>query len=178
MDKLLAWVKDNPQVSAAIFTCLISPGLLAAGSATKEAWDAWVVAGVPWGRSTDAIEQAALWEVNAGCFRNKEFTSITNESNVEVGTLVCPTGDILVSVQKQSDEHPTFKWIKVSDIEPGTNVGVHFGLFSRAYATGHSHGDYITKIIYIGNAKCKKLTINKYTGTVVHVEIVNNCRSI
>ncbi len=51
---------------------------------------------VPFGRSFDAQEQNRLWEANFDCTQKATFTSMTNKQQVEIGSFVCDSGDVLL----------------------------------------------------------------------------------
>ena len=49
---------------------------------------------IPFGMSRMASEENKLWKKNFECSKG-EFLSVKNELNIEVGTIICRSGDVL-----------------------------------------------------------------------------------
>ena len=72
--------------------------------------------GVPFGRSVDAREQNQLWENNFACVQSAMFTTITNEYNVQMGSVVCPSGDVLLRCKRPEWRAPHLRWVAWGDV--------------------------------------------------------------
>ncbi len=70
--------------------------------------------GVPFGDSAAAAAQHALWERNLECTR-QGFTLVVNPHQVEVGALVCPSGDVLLRVRPPGGD-PHYRWVSAEGL--------------------------------------------------------------
>lgn len=169
--ELLTWVKENQAFAGTVFTVLVGPAIVAAGTASKEAWDAWVVADVPWGQSSHAMQQKRLWEVNMPCVQTTEFTTITNKQDVEIGTIICPSGDILISAKSPIDQYPSFKWVSWDSESGSISMEISLDLFSKAYAqqqvASYYEDGYLIQVLRYPDGHCVKFWINPYNGVVI-----------
>jgi hypothetical protein len=175
---LLQWTKDNPGVAAAIWPVILT-GVFAALASTKEMYMAYIT-GSDWGKSSYAIEQKRLWEINMPCVQNTQFELVLNNHNVEIGTIVCPTGDVLISAKGPTADHPSFKWVSWNEVTPTPSTAFKFKLFNEAHAQQvmcqmMTPNGYIRKRIQYYDGTCWDLTVNPYTGQVVH-SIQVDCR--
>jgi hypothetical protein len=135
--------------------------------------------GVPIGTSRDAEQQTALWQRNFECSKNSQFQTIKTQSNVEVGSIVCETGDVLLKSRPPATE-AQYRWVSWTDIGPKTHSE---RLFSIAYANAEVI-PYVIRVQsdaicqkWLGNGLllrrvrtangCIEEVINTYNGSVV-----------
>jgi len=171
MKELLKFIKDNPKVSATIITT-ITPGIFAAAAATFEMYRAYAT-GAEWGKSYYAIEQKALWENNLPCMQNSKFSYITNNHKVEIGTVVCETGDVLISAKKPGQDHPAFKWVSWGKIS--TDSALNIDLISTAEAgtilsQHYNEKGELVQEVQEDDGSCIRYYINPYNGQVTYSE--------
>jgi hypothetical protein len=67
--------------------------------------------GVPFGESRDAEKQTTLWQHNYECSRSAEFRTIVTPENVEIGSTVCASGDVLLRGKRPGSQYPQFRWV-------------------------------------------------------------------
>jgi hypothetical protein len=95
--------------------------------------------GVPFGGSKDALEQNQLWEENFDCANHAVFTQITTKKAVEIGSVVCDSGDVLLRGKRPEWDRPKYRWVAGSDVAPSQATGLKVGLldllFPPAYAS-------------------------------------------
>ncbi|MGZ5649676.1 MAG: hypothetical protein ACXWG8_05030 [Usitatibacter sp.] len=120
---------------------LVYPSIaMAMISAVPTLYQAYVShkANVPFQMAFDAEEQARLWMVNEECTRNAQYTTILTPHQVEVGSLICKSGDVLLRAKRPEWDNPQLRWVAWSSIaaskDPArTNTGL-LGLISSAQA--------------------------------------------
>ncbi len=66
---------------------------------------------VEFGSSNIANEQKMLWIKNFDCTSNNNLQYIQNEHLHTVGSLVCPSGDILISGRSKKSPYPVMQWV-------------------------------------------------------------------
>jgi hypothetical protein len=76
------------------------------------------VLGVPFGRSFDAQEQNRLWQANFECSQKAKFSVIVNKNNVEIGSAVCESGDVLLRGKRPGWDTPQMRWVAWSEVAP------------------------------------------------------------
>ena len=79
-----------------------------------------------------AEEQNRLWQQNLLCARDQEIQSLRTSHNIEVGAWVCPSGDVLVLIERPSAEQTTYRWVSARTLEQG--AGLQFLRPAAAYA--------------------------------------------
>src|SRR5262249_15538787 len=65
---------------------------------------------VPFERVPGAKRQSELWETNFECARKGSIETITTDLNTQVSVTMCPSGDVLVTVQRP-DSRQVSRWI-------------------------------------------------------------------
>lgn len=116
-----------------------------------------------------------LWDKNAKCFREKEYTGITTNHNIRVEVLMCPNGDILAKVEKPNGEEK-YRWIGFENLD---HRSAFFDrLVAKAYADegvaglafAQAGGQVLCKT-FLGKGRIKRI-IREPNGSCVE-EIVN-----
>lgn len=88
--------------------------------------------GVPFDKTQIALEQNRLWQKNYECSKS-EFMSIKSNHNIEVGTIICLSGDILIKVQSP-DAKPVFWWVGLKTFESNDQAAIGLWFINRAQA--------------------------------------------
>jgi hypothetical protein len=78
--------------------------------------------GVPFGRSFDAREQNRLWQENFDCAQRANFSPIINKKKVEIASVVCESGDILLRGKRPDWEQPQLRWVSWNEVAPTHTV--------------------------------------------------------
>lgn len=73
---------------------------------------------VPIGKSADAEEQRRLWEVNFECSRTHQPTSLKTPQSIEIASIICDTGDVLLTGKRPDWPAPKFRWVSAKDLAP------------------------------------------------------------
>ncbi|HPF59067.1 MAG TPA: hypothetical protein PK820_09775 [Candidatus Competibacteraceae bacterium] len=94
-------------------------------------YKSWKI-GVPFDKTQIALEQNRLWQKNYEC-SNNEFRSVKNNLNIEVGTIICLSGDVLIKVQIP-DAKPMFWWVGLKTFESNDQAGIDLWFIDRAQA--------------------------------------------
>lgn len=94
-------------------------------------YKSWKI-GVPFDKTQIALEQNRLWQKNYEC-SNNEFQSVKNNHNIEVGTIICLSGDVLIKVQIP-DAKPMFWWVGLKTFESNDQAGIDLWFIDRAQA--------------------------------------------
>lgn len=140
--------------------------------------------GVPHQTLWVATEQERLWEKNFDCAKNVPPHVFTTVSNASVNVIGCPSGDILVKVQKPDGPNEFFRWIEFNNaltqtsyLSPGVREAFAASqnppldqlaqsgttvICQRRDANG-----FIVRIIQFPNGSCEEEVINPFTGAVV-----------
>ncbi len=71
---------------------------------------------IPFGMSRIASEENKLWKKNFECSKG-EFISVKNSFNIEVGTIICRSGDVLLRIQAPGQES-IFRWVGLDSLTP------------------------------------------------------------
>jgi hypothetical protein len=113
-------------------------GLLGAVPTAKEVVKSYQF-DTTFGNSHDAEYQSRLWAKNSGCLRNAVFTPIKTEHSVEISTLICKSGDVLLIGKRPEWDMPQQRWVAWSDIAQDRNdkapkIGSLFELIPTAVA--------------------------------------------
>jgi hypothetical protein len=121
-----------------------------------------IINDVSFGHSADAIAQADLWRKNFECAKT-EFQSIINSHNIEVGSAVCRSGDILLRSKDPNAQEYQYRWVSWSEIGDMSGKGrstksVGAGIISAAMA-----GETKTKPLQIAEEK-PPLICQKWIG--------------
>jgi hypothetical protein len=98
---------------------------------------------VPYGKSAEAEQQLKLWQVNFDCMNKLPVIKpIRNDKNVEVASVVCDTGDVLI-VGTLPDRSKQMKWVSWNDVhddaggERGRGCGRGRGRHARGEERRH-----------------------------------------
>ncbi len=75
---------------------------------------------VPMFTSATAEQQQKLWQKNSDCLIGAKLEPIKTISNVEISTLVCKTGDVLLSGKRPGSAFPQQIWISWHEIARAT----------------------------------------------------------
>lgn len=73
---------------------------------------------VTFGSSFDAQEQNRLWRENFECVKNVTFSPIINKKNVEIASVVCESGDVLLRGRRPEWEQPQLRWVSWNEVAP------------------------------------------------------------
>ena len=164
IDGFLEALKKNQAMQVAV-TMFVLTGVGSAATHTVEMYRAWVVTGSDVGKSVYALEQKKLWELNPYCLRKPFKYEVLN--NTKVGTIVCDSGDVVVSRIKENEVHPKFKWVSWRAL----NTSLTF--VSEAQAGGVQFEQSPTKdvksmrIVYDTDGSCIVLYVDPYSGNTV-----------
>lgn len=91
--------------------------------------------GVPFGRSYDAGEQNRLWQENFDCAQKAIFAMIRNKKNVEIGSFVCESGDVLLRGKRPEWDQHQLRWVSWNEVAPGASRSAFLEIFRSAYAS-------------------------------------------
>ena len=94
--------------------------------------------GVPFGQSFDAQEQNRLWQENFQCIQNATFSIITNKHNVEIGSAVCASGDVLLQGKRPESNQQQFRWVSWRKVAPSEALGKGSNAFLRFFSTAQA----------------------------------------
>ena len=89
--------------------------------------------GAAWGETVQAQEQHEMWKSNFNCTKTVTPVTIHNVHNIVVSSLVCPSGDILITGQRPEDKDPTFMWVSLDNVLAGDTSSM-LDIFPKAYA--------------------------------------------
>jgi hypothetical protein len=81
---------------------------------------------VPFGSWAEAQKQNELWQKNSECLKSSTFTPIRNRDNVEIWSVVCESGDVLLEGRRPSWELPQKRWVAWNEIAPDRSPGKVF----------------------------------------------------
>lgn len=167
---MFKWCADNPKKAFALIPSILTAFAAVLGDAHELYLS--IKTGADFGKSDYAIEQSSLWGNNIQCFKDNQFTIVVNPHNVEVGTLVCKSGDILISAKQPDDQNPSYKWVSWKEsIEPVDDSDASISLFPMAVAQEQLcsvwiGGGILIQVIAMPNG-CFKQKIDTYTGRVI-----------
>ncbi|HVO67024.1 MAG TPA: hypothetical protein VMT12_11120 [Syntrophales bacterium] len=121
---------------------LLFPGLLTAIIGAVPAYVTLIRSiqlNVPIVKTFSAEEQNRLFLKNFECMRTRTATTITNKYNVDIQSLVCESGDVLVISKRPEWDQPQRRWVELDTVAPSTNLKQVetklLTLFSEVYAT-------------------------------------------
>ena len=89
--------------------------------------------GAPWGETVQAKAQHEMWKENFDCTKTTTPVTVQNTHNIAVSSLVCPSGDILITGKRPEDVDTTFMWVSLDNVLAG-DISSAFSIFPRAYA--------------------------------------------
>lgn len=168
---------------------LLYPSLVATLLSAVPTWLDHIQAakiGVKTSDLAQAKEQKRLWEANLDCTRAQEIQRIRTPRDTEVGAQVCPSGDVLVQIRRQSGDQNIFRWVSARTLEQEASL-----LFrpTAAYASQAVVAQVPQSVVNQrwvrqGMLKqrvrqgggCVDLVINTYTGNV-HSQVPVACNS-
>jgi hypothetical protein len=78
---------------------------------------------VSFGDSVAALAQVNLWRKNFDCAKT-EFQSIINAHNIEVGSAVCVSGDVLLRSKEPNAQEYQYRWVSWSEIGDASRKGI------------------------------------------------------
>lgn len=82
--------------------------------------------GVPFGSSFDAQEQTRLWQENFECAKKANFSTTINKNNVEIGSTVCESGDVLLRGKRPEWNLPQLRWVSWDEVAPSDKTSKDF----------------------------------------------------
>jgi len=146
--------------------------------------------GVPFGQSSQAVRENRLWQENADCAA-APFDGQSNQHNVRVDAVVCPSGHVLVRV-KPPGASTAYKWVPLDSVVSRTSPAALFDvLISRAHAqpaAPRASGNFEVKcqrwlgsgriqrrILDRASNKCFDEVVDTYTGKVVQSTPASSC---
>lgn len=177
------WISENPGKFLGLILPLFAGMGTSVGLTVEEAVSAYLT-GSEYGESVVAEEQKTLWKKNLTCLQNVKPVSIKNDHNIEVSTIVCPSGDVLVTAQKPGEADHASKWIGVDNLFQEETGVINFSFAPTAYADDqittwdptdvqqvwlkctYWSGDYLVKVMTDGIG-CMSYVVNPYTGQTV-----------
>jgi hypothetical protein len=176
MSKFWEWCKENPKTALSLIPAIPAVLTTIAGAlaSANELYDS-VVTGSEFGKSSYAIEQKTLWEANISCLAESKFNKIKNQHNVEIGTLICKSGDVLISNKKPDDDTESYRWVSWNNVDSGDSAMLfNISLMPEAYAGEKTNVCSVE--LPNGNIKqrikddwgyCWDITVNPYNGKVI-----------
>jgi hypothetical protein len=147
------WVLVYPTLAISLAGSM--PELI--GSLTKE---------VPFGKSADADEQNRLWRANIECAKNSGQI-IRNRHNVEIGSVVCDSGDVLLKGKLPDADDYAYRWVSWNTIAPPAKtalslVGTAHAAERPGPAMVRDQGPSVVCQRWVGNGQLlRRLSINK-----------------
>jgi len=133
-----------------------------------------------------AIEQEDLWKRNLECTRKEVPHIVRTNRNELLETTACPSGDILVRVQRP-DERTVYRWIGFNTF---TQVGYFLPDIEEAFAEDRYQNfdliaqtapvilcqyfdanGFLVRRMQLPNGQCQEEVINPNTGVVVTVRL-------
>lgn len=66
---------------------------------------------VPYTKVEEASSQQELWAKNIECLRNAVFTPTRNPNGVEISSVVCASGDVLLSGKRPGWSTAQYRWV-------------------------------------------------------------------
>lgn len=91
----------------------------------------------PFGMSRIASEENRLWKKNFECSKG-EFLSVKNDFNIEVGSIICRSGDVLLRIQAPGQQS-IYRWVGLDSL---TSEKMALGnLFISSAHAGGAGGD-------------------------------------
>jgi hypothetical protein len=137
---------------------------------------------VPFGFGKAADQQNEIWEKNFECTRKQAFREVITRHNVKVGTIVCPSGDVLFRVEAP-DSPAVLRWVGLSTfrLDRGSSINL---LVREAVAADLSDKDRLAQApsvlcqrwlrkgvllrrLRYPNGQCFDETIDTYRGIVI-----------
>lgn len=99
---------------------LLYPSLVATLLAVVPVWMDHIQAaylGVNTRDLVQAKEQNRLWQTNRECPRTEEIQRIRTGRDMEIGAQVCPSGDVLLLVNRPGAGRITYRWVSARTLE-------------------------------------------------------------
>lgn len=97
--------------------------------------------GVPFGMSADAGEQNRLWKANFECAQKMQFQTIRTKRNVEIGSVICESGDVLLKGKLPDTDDYQYRWVSWNAIAHDKQAGL--SLFGSAHAATESGAGFM-----------------------------------
>ena len=95
---------------------------------------------VPIFTSAAAERQLSLYKRNADCLTGAALVPIITKSNVEIATLVCDSGDVLLMGKRPGWRYPQQRWVSWDEIAPdSTGQEFSFNLFQGIISSAHAN---------------------------------------
>jgi hypothetical protein len=114
------------------------------------------IVGVPFGRSVDAKEQNRLWEENIDCTRNAEFTMITNKKKVEIGSVVCESGDVLLRGKRPEWNQPHHRWVSWDEVAPSQGADSKGSALLEIFRSAHAKEPNQIMLAQVSSVVCQR----------------------
>lgn len=89
---------------------------------------------VPFGQSAEASEQNRLWQQEFECVRKIDLKILTNEYHVQIGSDICPSGNILLMVNRPEWDNPQYRWLSWAQYAATSRNSTLPDLFAPAHA--------------------------------------------
>lgn len=141
--------------------------------------------GVSFGFGKVAKQQNEMWERNFECMRIQAFHDVVTRHNVKVGTIVCPSGDVLLRAEAP-ESRILLKWVDVSTFRLDKRSSINL-LFREAVAADLSDNERLAQASDVlcqrwvkrgillrrvkdPNGQCFDETIDTYKGIVISRE--------
>lgn len=99
---------------------LLYPSLVATLLAVVPVWMDHIQAaylGVNTRDLVQAKEQNRLWQTNRECPRTEEIQRMRTGRDMEIGAQVCPSGDVLLLVNRPGAGQTTYRWVSARTLE-------------------------------------------------------------
>lgn len=148
---------------------------------------------VPFGTSKESREQNSLYDRNSECLISAQFKSIVTPSNVEVGSIVCSSGDVLLRAKKPDWNTHRMRWVSFERLLQDKNGGKEKTSFLSLIGTSYAAslgvdlkenradfrqvqyriicqrwiGNGILAQRLMSNGACYDQVVNTYTGVVL-----------
>lgn len=137
---------------------------------------------VPFGFSKTAIQQDEIWHKNFECIQQQKPKCVKTKFNVEVGAIVCPSGDVLLQVTSP-DDSKIIRWVSLetfglnkistadffpgeafaSDLHKKEKLAQAFTVLCQRWL---NQGLLLRRVRY-ADGRCFDEQINTFTGAVI-----------
>jgi len=106
---------------------------------------------VSFGQSAVAVAQVDLWKKNFDCAKT-EFQSIINAHNIEVGSTVCVSGDVLLRSKEPNAQDYQYRWVSWTEIGNVSSKGITAKLVDAEIIAAAMAGEMKSKPLQIVQA--------------------------
>ncbi len=166
-------------------SAVIAFGVATAGAVPQyKNWVFALVNHLPFQESPFAKRQLELWSANSECYKVAHPVQVTTAKNEAVSVTVCPSGDLLVTVQPAGPgAQQVNRWIEMSSIRrsdvalvsPSDAYAEGFGDLIPVQVQGETpvavlcqrmDGNLVLRRVRYANGQCFDQWINPLTGVV------------